>query len=293
MKLLQTGILLIDKPEGITSSKVVQSIKRNLKLEKVGHAGTLDPFATGLLVVMCGKATRLSDPIMKGSKTYTGIMRLGISTNTDDITGDVISKSEHIPSLEEIKSFVEKRLMGAISQIPPQVSAKKIEGVAAYKHARKGIEVALKPCDVFVSKFSVEATEKTSDFIFEVRCSAGTYIRALARDIGAHFECGGCLVSLRRTESGVFSVARACSLEEVSPNMIASWDLAFPDTPRFSIAPEIIQKLQSGDERVLPEIRALLSPLPDEEVVLIEEHSHIPSAVMSRKDGEWNRSFVA
>lgn len=292
MKNTSTGLILLDKPQERTSSSVIQQLKRTLNLEKIGHAGTLDPFATGLLIVMCGKATRLSDYLMKGKKTYTGTIRLGLTTTSDDITGEVISESNDIPKLKEVKNLIKKNFIGALEQIPPQVSAKQVNGVRAYVSARKGETVDLKPCSVTVYSFEVTQGANASEVKFEVSCSSGTYIRALARDIGAYFRCGGCLSSLRRTESGGFNINQASSIEGISTESILSWDKAFPTYPRVSISNDVLELLRKGDERVLPRISDYLSKICEDEVVLTDEKSSAPGALMRRIEGGWNRAFV-
>lgn len=292
MKNSSTGIILLDKPQERTSSSVIQQIKRSLNLEKIGHAGTLDPFATGLLIVMCGKATRLSDYLMKGKKTYTGTIKLGLVTTTDDITGEILSESKDIPKLKEVKNLIKKNFIGTINQVPPQVSAKQVNGVRAYVSARKGETVELKPCSVIVHHFDISQGNDASEIKFEVSCSSGTYIRALARDIGAYFRCGGCLSSLRRTESGGFNINQSSSIEGISTESILSWDKAFPTYPRVSISNEVLELLRKGDERVLPRISDDLSKISEDEVILTEEKSLAPGALMRRIEGGWNRAFV-
>lgn len=286
------GIMLIDKPEGRTSSSVIQHIKKSLKIEKVGHAGTLDPFATGLLIVMCGKSTKLSDYLLKGKKSYSGIIKLGLVTTSDDVTGEVVSESKKIPKFEEIKELVKKEYIGEIQQIPPQVSAKQIDGVRAYVSARKGEKVDLKPCSVSIYSFEIVPGKNLDEIKFNVSCSAGTYIRALARDIGEHFGCGGCLMSLRRTESSGFLVEQANTIDKVGIKDILAWDVAFPDYPRIYITSEILELLRKGDERVLPRINSNLTHICSDKVVLLDEESHTPGALMSRGENGWNRAFV-
>lgn len=218
---IEAGVLLVDKPEGITSFKVVQRLKRILKIKKVGHAGTLDPLATGLLVVCIGRpATRLISQIMDGEKQYEGTIHLGVETETQDGEGEIVAKKE-IGQIESVD--VEKvlaKFQGTIMQVPPVYSALKHKGKPLYYYARKGIEIKKDPRPVTISLLErigqFEKVEDENPYLnIRVNCSKGTYIRTLAADIGKEFGCGGHLVQLRRTRSGSFSVEDGVSWEEL------------------------------------------------------------------------------
>ena len=210
------GILLIDKEEGKTSFDAVRTIRRLLKCKKTGHAGTLDPFATGLLVILLGKGTKLSPYIMGGEKKYRAEIKLGVETDTCDPTGSVI-KEMPVPGLtdERIAETLE-HFTGIIEQVPPAYSAVRVNGQRAYKLARKGIDVELKKREVKV--YSINVIEiRLPLIIIEVSCSAGTYIRSLASDIGRRLETGAHLNKLRRLSSGSFNVDDALALKDLDP----------------------------------------------------------------------------
>ena len=206
------GILLIDKTEGETSHDVVKKVKSALGLKgcKVGHAGTLDPFATGLLIILLGQGTKLSRFIMSEGKVYLGTVRLGVETDTLDGTGSVV-RTGTVPELE-IEQIRERarRFVGEIEQVPPVYSAVKYRGTRAYKLARRGVEMTLKKRNVTVYSLRIHSVD-LPDVTIEVRCSSGTYIRSLAADLGKGLGPGGHLKSLRRLASGAFKADDALS----------------------------------------------------------------------------------
>jgi tRNA pseudouridine55 synthase len=199
------GILLVDKNEGETSHDVVKKVKSALGLKdcKVGHAGTLDPFATGLLIILLGQGTKLSRFIMSEDKVYLGTMRLGVETDTLDCTGSVV-RTGIVPELgiEQIRDKA-RQFVGEIEQTPPIYSAVKYKGTRAYKLARRGEEMSLKKRNVTVYSLRIYSVD-LPDVTMEVRCSSGTYIRSLAADLGKGLGPGGHLTSLRRLASGAF-----------------------------------------------------------------------------------------
>lgn len=219
-----SGILLVDKPKGVTSHDVVSCARGLLHTKRVGHAGTLDPMATGLLILGFGNATRLLNYLLGHDKTYEAVIRLGESTNTDDADGDVVSSVDDENSilnsantyeiLKELRCVIAKNFTGHIMQTPTAFSAIKINGVRAYDLAREGKDVHLEPREVVIHDFSLldarfnvgVSGAKVVDVRASVSCSSGTYIRALARDLGRVLGVGGHLVSLRRTRIGEFSV---------------------------------------------------------------------------------------
>lgn len=209
------GILLVDKPGGITSHDVVARIRSKFGFKKVGHGGTLDPMATGLLVILLGrKCTRISQDIMGGDKTYEGLMRLGIATDTQDREGRIISEGD--PSAitaDQLEAEIEK-WRGDILQTPPMVSAIKMSGVPLYKLARKDQEVEREPRLRHVYSFNLlNYTPPTADF--RLKCTKGTYVRTLCNDIGANLGCGAHLSELRRTASGEFDIRNAHTLAKI------------------------------------------------------------------------------
>lgn len=217
-----SGILLVDKPPGPSSHGVVSAARKALDTRKIGHAGTLDPMATGLLVLGVGTSTRLLTYLVGADKTYTATIRLGLATVTDDAEGDVTSTADRAV-LDAITDADVRReitaLTGVIEQRPSAVSAIKVDGQRAYKLVRAGDDVVLDARTVTVSRFEahdIRRTPGTIDVDVTVDCSSGTYIRALARDIGSALDCGGHLTALRRTRVGSLSVEDACSVDDIS-----------------------------------------------------------------------------
>jgi len=198
------GILPIDKPAGITSFKLVSYLRKILNVKKIGHAGTLDPFATGVMLLMVGKQyTSLSNQLMASEKEYVTTIRLGIETDTHDTDGKVIATSDYIPTLEEIQENIIP-FQGWQEQIPSMFSAKKINGKKLYELARQGIEIPRPPSKVHMQ---IELLNYSYPFLeIKVNCTPGTYIRSLARDLGLALNCGAHLAQLRRTRSGTFTL---------------------------------------------------------------------------------------
>ncbi|MCH8559714.1 tRNA pseudouridine(55) synthase TruB [Nesterenkonia sp. DZ6] len=215
-----SGLVLVDKPAGLTSHDVVGRIRKLAGTRKVGHAGTLDPMATGVLVVGINRATRLLTHIVGVDKTYTATVRLGQSTSTDDAEGEVLqTRFANAVTPEAIAAEIAK-LTGAIQQVPATVSAIKVDGQRAHARARAGEEVALKSRDVTVHDFEVFEIRridggKLVDVDIEVRVSSGTYVRALARDLGEALEVGGHLTALRRTAVGSYSIDQTLTLDQL------------------------------------------------------------------------------
>jgi len=212
-----SGILLVDKPGGMTSHDVVARARRALGTKKIGHAGTLDPMATGLLILGVGPATRLLTFIVGLDKTYEATIRLGVATDSDDADGRIVGTADASQVADADVEAGIARLRGPISQVPSTVSAIKVDGRRAYDLARAGEQVQLKARDVVVSRFDVLARrsgDRAVDLDVVVDCSSGTYIRALARDLGAGLGVGGHLTALRRTRIGPFDVAGAQPVPE-------------------------------------------------------------------------------
>jgi tRNA pseudouridine55 synthase len=208
-----TGVLPVDKPEGPTSHDVVARVRRALKTRAVGHTGTLDPFASGLLLVCVGPATRLAEYLTGLPKTYVATMRLGAATDTDDLTGEVIGASDewHSVTRERIDAALQAQV-GTIEQLPPIYSAKKVDGERMYAAARRGEALERKPSTVTIHAIRLLGID-LPDVEFEVECGAGTYIRAIARDAGDLLGVGGHLRTLRRTCVGPHTVDRAVPLD--------------------------------------------------------------------------------
>lgn len=210
-----TGFICIDKPQGITSFLTANKLRRIASVKKAGHTGTLDPMATGVLPVMLGGATKFADFIPSSGKAYVADILLGVTTDTYDVTGEKLSEKEVNVTDDEFKNAVES-FIGEIQQIPPMYSAISQNGVRLYQLARKGIEVEREKRNVTI--YSAEILGKKSENVYTVSfsCSAGTYIRSLAFDIGEKLGCGACLQSLRRTYSNGFSLDNSITLEEAA-----------------------------------------------------------------------------
>ncbi len=206
------GILLVDKPADWTSHDVVGFVRSRYRLAKAGHGGTLDPMATGLLVLLLGRATKLSDAVMRGEKTYEGTVTLGVSTDTQDREGRVL-ETRPVPPLDlAAVENAASRFIGEISQVPPMVSALKKDGVPLYKLARRGEEVEREARPVTVHSLEILGVNLPEVFL-RVRSGKGFYVRTLAHDLGQTLGCGGHLSSLRRTRSGAYRVEDALDID--------------------------------------------------------------------------------
>ncbi len=213
------GIIAIDKPEGITSHDVVYRIRKLFGTARVGHTGTLDPMATGVLVVLIGRAAKACEYISKDSKRYIATLRLGYETDTEDVTGEIISQKvmgdgDMYPSLEEVKDAAGK-FVGNIIQIPPMYSALKVDGKKLCDLARAGVEIERQGREITVYSIDVMPTENKREFILDVHCSGGTYIRTLCADIGKALGTGGVMATLRRSEASGISLENSYTLEEL------------------------------------------------------------------------------
>jgi tRNA pseudouridine55 synthase len=235
-----SGIVVVDKPAGVTSHDVVGRIRRLAGTRRVGHAGTLDPMATGVLVIGVDRATRLLGHLALTTKAYDATIRLGVSTITDDAEGEVTaSSSTHAVTDEDIKAGIHM-LTGDIEQVPSVVSAVKVAGRRSYARVRAGESVTLASRPVTVHRFDLQSTRRVGDVIdldVSVVCSAGTYIRSLARDLGAHLAVGGHLTRLRRTRAGHYTVDDAHTLDELATQfaLIPLEDAAASDFPRRDV----------------------------------------------------------
>lgn len=249
----QSGIVLLDKSAGISSAKAIAQVKYKLQLDKIGHAGTLDPFATGLLVCLTGRATKLADFAEKGDKRYSGVIQFGISTDTDDITGNIISRSDIQPEESLVQNTIKQKFIGLLEQYPPKVSAIKINGKRAYKLAREGKDFVVPSRKVTVSRFEAEFISPDK-LKFDICCSVGTYIRSIARDLGESVGTLACLSVLRREGSQPFSINDAVDIDNLSNDNLYSWERLFPQACRIDLEPAISARLQNGQQQVLSAI---------------------------------------
>lgn len=210
------GVVVIDKPQGLTSHDVVVRTRRLLQTRRIGHIGTLDPMATGVLPLVVGRATRLASLLSVGPKVYDATIRLGVETDTYDITGSVVPVDTPVEVAVDIQQVATacQAFTGTFRQHPPPFSAKKVGGVRAYRMARRQQTVQLEPVEVTVHRLDITSLDG-ADLRCRVSASAGFYMRALAHDVGRRLGCGGCLASLRREQSGHFTLAQATELEEL------------------------------------------------------------------------------
>jgi len=255
--MMRPGVLVIDKPAGLSSAQVVSRVKRSLNLSKIGHAGTLDPLATGLLVCLVGSATRLASYAEGGSKTYSGTFKFGITTETDDVEGEVIEEREVRISAQLLAEHT-AQFKGSLQQLPPRISAIKIDGVPAYERVRANQTIDLAKRAVVIDEFSVEFLPPNRAR-YLVRCSKGTYIRSIARDLGEALGCGGVVETLRRERSEPFGVDQSCTLEEVTADAMLPWEVLFAGAPRLNLGAAELRSLAGGDQRCLSDPRLMLA----------------------------------
>jgi tRNA pseudouridine55 synthase len=248
---MTSGILLIDKPEGVTSFEVVRRARRALGIRKIGHLGTLDPMATGLLPLCLLEATKLVPYLMPEPKVYRGRVRLGIATDTQDATGAVVARCETMPAPEQVYQAA-AAMVGEVTQVPPMYSALHCQGERAYRRARRGEAVDLPPRTVTVYELTVDEVAIPS-FTMTVRCSQGTYIRTLAKDLGESLGCGAHLAALRRLAVGALRVEAALALAELAElsreelgRRIIPLAQCLPGMRPVEIGPEEARQLRQG-----------------------------------------------
>ncbi len=234
-----SGVLIVNKHAGVTSHNIVGDVRRLYHTRRVGHAGTLDPMATGVLVVLIGRAAKASEYLSHDAKHYRATLRLGLTTDTEDTTGAVLTTSENIPTNEELQAVL-PRFRGKILQTPPMYSALKVDGQKLVDLARRGevIERSAREIEIF----SLEATPTADkcEYILDVHCSGGTYIRTLCADIGAALGCGGAMASLERGEACGFSLSFAHTVEEIEAMTEAErLNLLIPTEQLFANLPEV------------------------------------------------------
>ena len=263
-----SGVLLLDKPAGCTSHDLVNKVRRLYHTKRVGHTGTLDPMATGLLVVLVGRAAKAAEYLVAGKKKYEALLRLGISTDTEDTTGQVLATSDKIPTKEEVAAIL-PRFQGKIEQIPPMYSALKVGGQKLVDLARKGQTVERKPRPVEVYSLALEPTENPAEYKLLAIVSAGTYIRTLCADIGNALGCGGAMASLRRLETGGFSVADAKTVEEIDPMddeeralLLLPTESLFESLPTISLSAFHEHLIRAGQAVALQKLGEIARALP-------------------------------
>lgn len=238
------GIIIIDKPSGWTSHDVVGKLRGLFHEKRIGHGGTLDPMATGVLPVFMGRATRAVEFCENAEKEYIAGLRLGISTDTQDITGSVIAETGLHPSENEVSAVLDS-FRGDILQLPPMYSAIKKNGQKLYELARRGVEVERQPRPVTISLLDIVGVEN-GDIILRVVCSKGTYVRTLCNDIGEALGCGGVMSSLRRTRAGAFTLEDAVTIEEAAESTPRPVDSLWSALPRLTADGFCEKKIRVG-----------------------------------------------
>lgn len=252
---LLNGILVIDKPQGLTSTEALEQVKKILKVKKAGHGGTLDPIATGVLPIFLNNATKLAEIFLEGDKIYEGNFQLGITTDTYDITGEIIARKE-VPeiSIDELQQIANS-FLGEIEQVPPPFSATKYKGRPLYKYARDGIFIPKKPRKIKISEFKI-LEKNNSKISFYLHCSKGTYVRSLIHDLGEKLNCGAVLVNLKRLKKSIFTLDDAINLEKLKDlsyqgldkilPYIISPESALEFLPKIIVSEDLSQRIKDG-----------------------------------------------
>ena len=249
---MPSGIIIVDKPQDWTSMDVCAKLRRVLGERRVGHAGTLDPMATGVLPVFVGRATRAVEFAESGEKEYIATLRLGQVTDTQDVTGTVLEEHPVTVGLPELEAVL-PQFTGDILQVPPMYSALKRDGKKLYQLARQGKTVERQPRPITI--FGLEVLEQTgaNDFLLRIRCSKGTYIRTLCHDIGAALGCGGTMATLRRTKAAGFDLSQAVTMEQIlerenPAELLLPVDAYFQDYPALTIQGEPERRCRNGND---------------------------------------------
>ena len=283
------GLLLVDKPAGVSSHDIVGAARRCFGEKRIGHAGTLDPFATGLLVLCSGRATRLLPHLPNEPKVYEATIRFGSETDTEDLLGEVVREAER-PTRAAVLDAIPK-FVGAIEQVPPAYSAKRVDGQRAYALARAGEEVVLKPVTIRVDRWDVLAMRedeegRVREADVRIVCGGGTYIRSLARDLARAVQSAAHLIALRRTGSGAFSVRDAVSLEDLREQRAVL-------RPALDAVPHVpVQPLT--EEELLKIVRGIDVPAQVDGpwAALVREDRHVLVALAERRDDRWQPRVV-
>lgn len=256
-----TGVLVIAKHAGVTSHDIVNKIRHLYGTRRVGHTGTLDPMATGVLVVLVGRAAKAAEYLVSDKKTYVATLRLGLTTDTEDTTGNIQTQTDTLPSFTDLETIL-PQFIGKIRQIPPMYSALKVDGKKLIDLARKGITVERQAREIEIFSLSAEPTESPSDYKLTVTCSGGTYIRTLCADIGKALGCGGVMAKLERTATGNFHLESAHTIAELEnltpPEREACFipvEALFEALPKICLPPFYERLCRGGCEIYLSKIK--------------------------------------
>lgn len=248
------GILLINKHAGATSHDIVYKVRRALHTRRVGHTGTLDPMATGVLVVLVGRAAKACEYVSHDRKVYRATLRLGITTDTEDTTGTVLTTCDTLPSSDQVTEAC-RRFVGKIRQIPPMYSALKVDGQKLCDLARKGVEVERAAREIEIYSLSCQATDSPAEYMLTVDCSGGTYIRTLCADIGAALGCGGVMADLNREQTGGFALADCITTAELEAmddaqrlSRLLPVEVLFSELPAVSLPDFYMRLCRNGCE---------------------------------------------
>jgi len=284
-----SGFLLIDKEEGITSHELVEIARKKLKIKKIGHAGTLDPFASGLMILGIGKATRMLEFLLKQDKSYRCTMKLGIITETFDLEGNVKEErdTKNLKENDIIKAF--ESFKDGYFQTPPAYSAKKYKGERLYKLAREGKIINLPPKKVKIKSLVIDDIDLKNDrvsFLSEV--SSGTYIRSLVMDIGYEIGCGAVTEKLRRTKIGDFSIENAIISEEISSEKIISMDKFSKFLPAVMIKNEFNNPVKNGSQVYCHFVKKIIGSFKKEEIIrIVDEDEKLTAIATSERSSRF------
>lgn len=284
------GWLVVDKAMGMTSTGVVGAVRRITRAQKVGHGGTLDPLATGVLPIAMGEATKTVPYVMAARKAYRFTVRFGAATDTDDAEGEVVARADERPDDEAIEAAL-ARFRGEIMQTPPRYAAVKIDGERAYDLARSGKEVVLEPRPVVIHDLTMERRLDADRAVFRMSCGKGAYVRAIARDLGALLGCHGHVCALRRLAVGGFHVEDAVSLSTLEqlvgddslPQALVSLTTALADIPALAVTEPQAQRLRSG--QAIRAARQLVDGAGDMDTIRVQLAGEV--VALGRFDGEW------
>ncbi len=250
---LSSGVIIIDKHEGVTSHRIVQILRKLYDTPRVGHTGTLDPLATGVLPVLIGRAVKASEFLLSNDKEYEAVLQLGITTDTQDITGEVLSESKNIPDENTVRAVI-SAFVGDSMQMPPMYSAIKVGGVKLVDAARQGETIERQSRPIHIEAIHVEKLSEKK-YKLQVACSKGTYIRTLCADIGDKLGCGGVMAALRRTRSGLYDLTHAHTIEELESatieervSMVRPCETLFADCPAIYVNDFQAKLIRGGTE---------------------------------------------